>query len=73
VLIDLNAVPPLGIAGIEVTAHQVAQRGQHVYGAIGVGGIKMRLHRAAIRELFVANSRVFDAEQILQLGREQLA
>jgi methylenetetrahydrofolate/methylenetetrahydromethanopterin dehydrogenase (NADP+) len=70
VLIDLNAVPPVGIAGIDVLAHQVEHEGQFHYGAIGVGGIKMRLHRACLQRLFTDNRLVLDAEQILQVGRQ---
>lgn len=69
VLIDLNAVPPLGIGGIEVNAFDVKQAEATVFGAIGVGGIKMMLHRTAIGELFSSNNVVLDAERILELGR----
>ncbi|MDA0659916.1 MAG: methylenetetrahydromethanopterin dehydrogenase [Planctomycetota bacterium] len=69
VFVDLNAVPPLGIDGIEVNAFDVQQAEARVYGAIGVGGIKMMLHRTAIVELFSSNNVILDAERILALGR----
>ena len=50
--IDLNAVPPTGIAGIQPQDKAVERDGQICYGAIGVGGTKMKLHKAAIRRLF---------------------
>jgi hypothetical protein len=40
------------------------------YGALGVGGTKMKIHRAAIQRLFQANDQVLDAEQIYAIGRE---
>ena len=61
VAIDLNAVPPLGIADIKVTDKAVERNGVTFYGAIGVGGTKMKIHKAAIKALFEANDRVLDA------------
>jgi hypothetical protein len=40
------------------------------YGAIGVGGTKMKIHRAAIQRLFSANNLVFDAEEVFAIGQE---
>jgi hypothetical protein len=68
VAIDLNAVPPTGIAGIKPHEKAADQSGQICYGAIGVGGLKMKLHKAAVRRLFESNEAVLDAEQIHELG-----
>ena len=46
VAIDLNAVPPLGIGGIEVHDKAVDREGCICYGAIGVGQLKMKIHQA---------------------------
>ena len=62
--IDLSAVPPAGLAGIEVTDKATSRDGMACYGAIGVGGMKMKIHKAAIRQLFAANDQVLDAEEI---------
>jgi len=70
VAIDLNAVPPLGIAGIEVTDKAKERDGVNCYGAIGVGGTKMKIHRAAIERLFTANNLVLDAEEVFAIGQE---
>ncbi|MDA1049950.1 MAG: NADP-dependent methylenetetrahydromethanopterin/methylenetetrahydrofolate dehydrogenase [Planctomycetota bacterium] len=70
VAIDLNAVPPLGIGGVEVTDKAVDHDSVICYGAIGVGGTKMKIHKAAIRKLFSANGLVLDAEEIFEIGRE---
>ena len=67
--VDLNAVPPVGIEGIE-TADSGAQRdGVTVFGALGVGGLKMKIHRACIAKLFEANDLVLDAETIAEVAR----
>jgi hypothetical protein len=68
VAIDLNAVPPTGIGGIQPQDKAKEQGGQIGYGAIGVGGHKMKLHKAAIRRLFESNDAVLDAEEIHALG-----
>jgi len=70
VAIDLNAVPPLGIAGVDVTDKAAERDGVICYGAIGVGGTKMKIHKAAIAKLFETNDQVLDAEQIFAIGRE---
>lgn len=69
VAIDLNAVPPGGIEGVEVMDKAKEQSSVIVYGAIGVGGAKMKIHKAAIASLFSANNRVLDAEEIYDLGK----
>ena len=70
VAIDLNAVPPVGIAGVEPTDKAKEREGVLCYGAIGVGGTKMKIHRAAIQRLFTANDLVLDAEEVFEIGRE---
>lgn len=70
VAIDLNAVPPLGIGGIEVTDKAKERDDAVCYGAIGVGGTKMKIHRAAIERLFSASNLVLDAEEVFAIGRE---
>ena len=67
VAIDLNAVPPLGIEGVGVADAGVEHYGVICYGAIGVGGTKMKLHRAAVARLFESNDLVLDAEEVFEL------
>lgn len=69
VVIDLNAVPPAGIGGVSAQDKAVDHDGQICYGAIGVGGLKMKLHKAAIMRLFQTNDQVFDADAIYALGK----
>jgi hypothetical protein len=70
VAIDLNAVPPAGIAGLEIGDKAKERDGAICYGALGVGGTKMKIHRAAIERLFTANDLVLDAEEVFAIGRE---
>ena len=69
VAIDLNAVPPAGLGGISVTDKAKPIGSGVGYGAIGVGGLKMRTHRAAIRSLFESNDRVLDADEIFGIAK----
>ena len=68
VAIDLNAVPPVGLGGINPQAKAERRHDRLCYGALGVGGTKMKIHRAAIAQLFTANDQVFDLEQIYEIG-----
>ena len=69
VVIDLNAVPPLGIEGVELQDKAKERDGVFCYGALGVGGTKMKIHKAAIATLFQANDQVLDAEEIFEIGK----
>ena len=60
---------PLGNRGRE-GHRQGGERHAVIYGAIGVGGTKMKIHKAAVKALFAANDRVLDAPEIFQIGRE---
>lgn len=68
VAIDLNAVPPLGIEGVEVMDKGPEREGIICYGAIGVGDTKMKVHKAAIARLFESNDQVLDVEKIYELA-----
>jgi hypothetical protein len=68
VAIDLNAVPPTGLAGLEITDQAIERNGILCYGAIGVGGMKMKIHKAALNSLFETNDRILDTRSIFALG-----
>lgn len=67
-VIDLNAVPPLGIEGTTVMDKGVIREGVVCYGAIGVGDLKMKIHRAAIAALFTRNDQVMDAPEVYEIA-----
>jgi hypothetical protein len=68
VAIDLNAVPPSGIEGLEATDNGVERDGVICFGALAVGGTKMKLHQAAIARLFESKDQVLDAEEVYALA-----
>lgn len=70
VAIDLNAVPPLGIEGVEVADKAKDRDGTICYGAIGVGDTKMKIHKAAVSRLFDSNDQVLDAEECYALSEK---
>lgn len=70
VAVDLNAVPPLGVEGIEVGDSAKEQGGVITFGAIGIGNFKMKVHKACIAGLFERNDLVFDAETVAEVARE---
>lgn len=73
IAVDLNAVPPLGIEGVEVNDAGVTRNGVTVYGAFGVGNFKTKLHKACVTRLFTRNDLVLDAEAIADVARELVA
>jgi hypothetical protein len=70
ICIDLNAVPPLGIEGVDAVDQAVEKDGAICYGALGVGATKMKIHQAALQSLFEANDRIMDVEAVYELGKE---
>jgi hypothetical protein len=67
--IDLNAVPPLGIEGVDALDKGVERDGLIGYGALGIGDTKMKVHKAAIARLFESKDQVLDAEQVYALAQ----
>lgn len=70
VLVDLNAVPPAGIARVGVQDNGRVEGERLVYGALAVGASKMTLHRAVIRACFERNDRNFNLREIAALSAE---
>jgi hypothetical protein len=66
---DVNAVPPLGIEGVEATDKATERDGKRVFGALGIGSLKMKIHRACVGELFERNDAVVDLERIYEVAR----
>lgn len=66
--IDLNAVPPTGIADIGAMDKAAEKSGVTCFGALGVGGLKMKVHKQAISSLFVRSDQVLDTQSIYELA-----
>jgi hypothetical protein len=69
VIADLNAVPPQGVEGVEVQDNNSDRDGVIAFGALGVGGLKMKVHKACIARLFETNDAVLDAETIAEVAQ----
>jgi methylenetetrahydrofolate/methylenetetrahydromethanopterin dehydrogenase (NADP+) len=65
---DVNAVPPLGVEGIEVADDGAVREGVTTFGALGIGNLKMKIHKACIAKLFEKNDLILDAESIAELA-----
>ncbi len=70
---DANATPPLGFGGIDMMDKGKLYHGKLVFGAIGVGTLKLALHKRCIQELFKAHDQIFDAPEIYTLCKEIIA
>jgi hypothetical protein len=69
VAIDLNGVPPAGIEGVELNDKATNRQECICYGALGVGGTKMKIHKAAVAALFTRHDQVFDIDHIYALAK----
>lgn len=69
VAIDLNAVPPAGLQGIDVTDKADDKNNVICYGAIGIGGTKMTIHKTAIKTLFTQNNALLETETIYEIAQ----
>lgn len=69
---DINAVPPLGIEGTEAHFDGQDMDGKTVFGALGIGNLKMKVHRECIGRLFQRNDMIFDAEEVYAVAKEMI-
>ena len=69
VVADVNAVPPTGVGGIKPTDDGKPREGRVAFGALGIGGLKMKIHRASVAKLFEQNDLVLDVEEIYAIGK----
>jgi hypothetical protein len=70
VVVDLNALPPLGIEGVEVNDDGETREGAIAFGALGIGNFKMKLHKECIMRLFTRSDLVLDAETIEDVAKD---
>jgi hypothetical protein len=70
VLADVNAVPPLGIENTKPhwDGKEIDQK--TIFGALGIGGLKMKIHRECIARLFTQNDLQLDAEEIYNIAKD---
>ena len=70
VLADYNAAEPLGIEGIEAGDDLAEREGKLVLGALGIGGKKMKTHKACVGRLFERSDLVLNADGVYAVAQE---
>ena len=70
IVVDYNAQPPLGIGGIDAMDKAKERHGKLAIGALGLGGLKLKLHRTLIGKLFESADQAYDADEIYALAKE---
>ena len=70
ILADVNTVPPLGFEGIDMMDKNTERFNKTVFGGIGIGAFKLKLHRACIAKLFESSDQVMDAEKIYEIAKQ---
>lgn len=68
VLADLNVAPPYGIEGIDPHWHGHTEDGRVLFGGLGVGHLKMKVHKSAILHLFEEDV-ILDTDEIYHLAK----
>ncbi|MDD5111821.1 MAG: methylene-tetrahydromethanopterin dehydrogenase N-terminal domain-containing protein [Candidatus Altiarchaeota archaeon] len=72
-LADANAVPPYGIEGVGPRDDGASCGDAARYGALAVGGLKMKLHQRMILQMFEERGGFFNLERVYGLCRSSLA
>ena len=70
VLADYNAAEPVGIEGIEAGDELVEREEKLVLGALGIGGKKMKTHKACVGRLFERSDLVLNADGVYAVAKE---
>jgi methylenetetrahydrofolate/methylenetetrahydromethanopterin dehydrogenase (NADP+) len=70
VVADYNAAEPLGIEGIEAGDDLAEREGKLVLGALGIGGKKMKTHKACVGRLFERSDLVLNADGVYAVAKE---
>ncbi|HZK18860.1 MAG TPA: NADP-dependent methylenetetrahydromethanopterin/methylenetetrahydrofolate dehydrogenase [Clostridia bacterium] len=68
VLADVNAVDPTGIEGIKLFDDGKEREGKICFGAIGIGNLKMKVHKGSVARLFEKNNLILDVEEIYSIA-----
>jgi hypothetical protein len=71
VLADLNVAPPYGIEGIAPQWRNHKLEGRITFGGLGIGHVKMQIHKTAVMSLF-EDERILDTLEIYELAKSLL-
>ena len=66
---DANASPPAGIDGVQMSDRGRPSHGKLLFGPLGIGALKLAVHRACIGRLFERNDVVLDIEEIYAVAK----
>ena len=69
VIADVNAVDPPGVEGTKAADNGREREGKIIFGALGIGNFKMKVHKEAIARLFDRNDQVMDVFSIFDLAK----
>ncbi len=69
---DANASPPAGIESVGMADRGLTSHGKTLFGPLGIGALKLALHRACITRLFEQNDLLLDAAQIYQTAKSMV-
>ena len=69
-LADVNTAPPLGFEGIDMMDKNTPRFDKGIFGGIGIGALKLKLHRACIAKLFETNDQLLDVEKIYRIAKK---
>jgi hypothetical protein len=72
VLADANTAPPPGFDGIGIMDKSTERFGKKVFGGIGIGALKLKLHCTCVSKLFESNDQVLDAEAIYEIAKKMI-
>lgn len=66
---DVGTAKVLGFEGIDMMDKDTERFGKIIFGGIGIGALKLKLHRACVAKLFESNDQVLDAEAIYEIAQ----
>ncbi len=67
---DVGTSQVLGFEGIDMMDKNTERHGKRVFGGIGIGALKLKLHRVCIAKLFESNDKILDAEAIYAIAQQ---
>lgn len=70
---DANASPPAGIEGVGMSDRGRSSQGKALFGPLGIGALKLAVHRACIGKLFTTNDLVLDVAEIYAVAKSMVA
>jgi hypothetical protein len=69
---DANASPPAGIEAVGIGDRGTQSHGKTLFGPLGIGSLKLSLHRACIARLFKQNDLLLDVAEIYRTAKSMV-